>query len=71
MTSFNSKTQRWSIWAAVLERDEEGRLKNSEILKPTAHMFYGTRMLNINDGLSKWEGYENSSKRIIDEAGMA
>lgn len=62
--SHNSKTNRCSIWGAHLERDKEGKIIGWNDLKPTAHMFYGTRMLDINDSLSKWEGYENQSTQI-------
>jgi len=27
-------------------------------------MFYGTKVIEVDDGLGKWEGYENKSKRI-------
>jgi hypothetical protein len=35
-----------------------------EIVKPDAHIFYGTRMLDINDEMGKWEGYKDVSKRL-------
>lgn len=34
------------------------------LLQPTAHMFYGTRMLDIQDELGKWAGYENKSDKM-------
>jgi len=64
VASHNSKANKWSVWGAQLERDESGRIKDWEELKPTAHTFYDTRMLDINDDLGKWEGYENQSRRI-------
>ncbi|THV06505.1 hypothetical protein K435DRAFT_815902 [Dendrothele bispora CBS 962.96] len=64
VASHNSKANNWSIRGAQLERDETGKIKAWDELKPTAHMFYGTRMLDINDDLGKWEGYENQSKKI-------
>lgn len=27
-------------------------------------MFYNTRMLDVNDGLPKWEGYAGGSRRL-------
>ncbi|EGO05287.1 hypothetical protein SERLA73DRAFT_44695 [Serpula lacrymans var. lacrymans S7.3] len=64
VTSYNSKVNRFSVWGALLERNEEGKIKNWDIAKPTAHMFYGTRMLDVGDDLGKWEGYENKSQRL-------
>ena len=37
-----------------------------EVVKPTAHIFYGTRMVDVRDGLGKWEGYEGISERILE-----
>ena len=64
IASYNSKTGRWSVWAASLERDGEGRIKRWDLVKPTAHQFYGTRVLNVDDELGKWDGYENESTRL-------
>lgn len=43
-----------------------GRIRQDvwDIIKPDAHIFYGTRMLDIDDGLDKWEGYAGTSKRL-------
>ncbi|OCH89173.1 hypothetical protein OBBRIDRAFT_794528 [Obba rivulosa] len=60
----NSKTGNWSVWGGTLERDEEGKIKSWDTVKPTAHIFYATRTLDIGDELGKWEGYENKSNRI-------
>ncbi|KAF9469615.1 Mss4-like protein, partial [Collybia nuda] len=64
ISSHNSKANKWSVWAAQLERDKEGKIKGWDDLKPTAHMFYGTRLVNVDDGLGKWEGYENKSTKL-------
>ncbi|KAJ3722236.1 Mss4-like protein [Lentinula raphanica] len=64
VTSYSTTKSKYSVWAGQLERDEEGKIKNWELIKPTAHMFYGTRMLDFNDDLPKWEGYEGQSKRL-------
>jgi hypothetical protein len=64
VSSYNAKTDRWSVWGCQLERDENGKIKGWDIAKPTAHMFYGTRVLDVGDGLSKWEGYENKSAKL-------
>jgi hypothetical protein len=64
VSSYNYKTKQWSVWGCTLERDDDGRLKNCAIIRPTAHIFYGTRILDIGDNLSKWEGYENKSVKL-------
>lgn len=53
------------MWGAQLERDDEGKVKRWDEVKPTAHIFYATRMLDIDDGLGKWEGYEGKSKELL------
>ncbi|EJF63703.1 hypothetical protein DICSQDRAFT_54899 [Dichomitus squalens LYAD-421 SS1] len=62
--SANAKTGSCSVWGAHLARDDAGNIIDWERVKPTAHMFYGTRMLDVDDGLAKWEGYENGSARL-------
>ncbi|KAJ3935671.1 MAG: Mss4-like protein [Lentinula lateritia] len=64
VASYSTTKFKYSVWAGQLERDEEGKIRNWDLIKPTAHMFYATRMLDFNDGLPKWEGYEGQSKRI-------
>ncbi|KDQ63060.1 hypothetical protein JAAARDRAFT_119249 [Jaapia argillacea MUCL 33604] len=64
VASFNSNSNRWSVWGAQLDRDEDGQVRCFELVQPTAHVFYGTRMLDINDNLGKWEGYEQLSRRV-------
>lgn len=51
-----------SVWAAHLDRKYEADVK--ELIKPTAHIFYETRMLDVEDGIGKWEGYEGSSVKL-------
>ena len=65
--SRNSRTGRCSVWAACLERDEHGQIINKEMIKPNGHIFYSTRMLDIRDGVAKWDGYEGTSNRVSDE----
>lgn len=64
VSSANSKTGNRSVWGAQLARDGEGKIIGWDIVKPTDHIFYDTRMLNVKDGLGKWEGYEGSSERL-------
>ncbi|PFH49047.1 hypothetical protein AMATHDRAFT_148547 [Amanita thiersii Skay4041] len=65
VSSYNSKTDRRSIWGGQLERDDNGKIKDWEELKPTGHIFYGTRMLDVGDELEKWEGYDGVSRRVL------
>lgn len=52
------------MWAATLDRDADGKIIGWDIMKPSAHIFYDTRMLDIKDDLSKWTGYEGQSDRL-------
>ncbi|GBE84404.1 Mss4-like protein [Sparassis latifolia] len=60
----NAQTDNWSIWGPHLERGEDGKIKDWGVVKPTAHIFYVTRVLDVDDDLGKWEGYENKSLRL-------
>lgn len=64
ISSYNSTTNRWSVWGCGMERNDDGKIKNWDIIKPTVHMFYGTRVLDVGDDLGKWEGYENKSAEL-------
>lgn len=59
---------RWSLWPVhfQLRDSESNRMKIEEVpwLKPTAHIFYSTHIINVVDGLPKYEGYEGQSTRI-------
>jgi hypothetical protein len=50
------------VFGAHLRRDAEGRIEHWDVVRPTAHHFYTTRMLDVEDGLGKWEGVEGVSK---------
>ncbi|KAH9176899.1 Mss4-like protein [Lactarius sanguifluus] len=64
VSSHNSKTDRISVWGSHLARDDSGHILRWAELRPTVHIFYGTRLLDIGDGLGKWEGYEGISEKI-------
>jgi len=64
VSSYNSIKNRWSVWGSGLDRDTNGKINNWDIVKPTAHMFYGTRVLDVGDELGKWEGYEKKSAKL-------
>ncbi|KAJ7292948.1 Mss4-like protein [Mycena rebaudengoi] len=54
----------WALRASQLERDENGKVINWEGVKPTSHIFYGTRLVDVADDLPKWDGYPGSSNRL-------
>ncbi|KAH9849353.1 Mss4-like protein [Lenzites betulinus] len=64
VSSANSKLNKRSVWGAHLARDAAGKIVDWAKVRPTAHIFYDTRMLDITDDLGKWEGYEGTSKRL-------
>ena len=35
-----------------------------EAFRPRCHIFYGARVLDIDDALPKWAGHENASARL-------
>lgn len=35
-----------------------------ELFKPTCHIFYGSRVIEIDDELPKWSGHKNNSKLL-------
>ena len=36
-----------------------------EAFKPTCHIFYGLRKVDIQDDLPKWSGHKNHSQRLV------
>jgi hypothetical protein len=52
------------VWGPHFARDDSGRIIRWEEVRPTAHIFYGTRLIDIEDDLGKWEGYEGISEKI-------
>ncbi|KIJ61511.1 hypothetical protein HYDPIDRAFT_183145 [Hydnomerulius pinastri MD-312] len=64
VASYNMNTFQYSIWGPTLERGTDGKILNWDKIKPTAHQFYGTRVLDVNDELGKWVGYEGKSTKI-------
>ncbi|KAF7347513.1 hypothetical protein MVEN_01507500 [Mycena venus] len=57
-----SDNQNWALRATQMERDENGKIKDWDNLKPTGHIFYGTRVVDVADDLPKWEGFPGSAK---------
>ncbi|KAF8504965.1 Mss4-like protein [Hysterangium stoloniferum] len=66
VASYNAEKEKWSIWGALFPRGEDNRLRKDvwEVIKPDAHIFYDTRMVDINDDLEKWDGYKDISTRL-------
>ncbi|KAL2059861.1 hypothetical protein VTL71DRAFT_10016 [Oculimacula yallundae] len=50
------------LFPGLLELSKEAK----ELFKPTLHMFYANRMVDINDGLPKWSGMQDDSELIAD-----
>lgn len=65
--SENPSQSKWSLRGAHFRRNAKGLIENWHFIKPTGHMFYDTRMLDVNDGLPKWEGFAGSSRRLDSE----
>ncbi|KAJ7492255.1 Mss4-like protein [Mycena latifolia] len=59
-----SATKNWAIRGMQLERDEAGKIINWDGVKPTGHIFYGTRVVDVADDLPKWEGHAGNSNRL-------
>ncbi|MEZ6174337.1 MAG: hypothetical protein R3B66_00550 [Candidatus Scalinduaceae bacterium] len=38
--------------------------KVPETFKPTCHIFYSMRIIDIDDDLPKWSGHKNKSRRL-------
>ena len=64
VTSYHTERKTWSVWGSVLERDSQGMIVNFEYVKPSAHQFYDTRVVDVADSLSEWDGYENRSNQL-------
>ncbi|KAJ6520199.1 Mss4-like protein [Mycena sanguinolenta] len=58
------ETKNWALRGTQLERDENGKIKNWDDVKPSCHIFYGTRVVEVADDLPKWEGFPNQSARL-------
>ncbi|KAJ7431746.1 Mss4-like protein [Mycena galericulata] len=54
----------WALRGTQLERDESGKIINWDGVKPTSHIFYGTRIVDVADDLPKWEGFPKNSTRL-------
>ena len=51
-----------NMWLAFPSLFDFGTtLKVPDTFKPTCHIFYGARMIDLNDDLPKWSGHKNRS----------
>lgn len=64
IAAHNISEDKWTVRSAHFRRNTEGQIENWHLIKPTAHIFYGTRMLDVQDDLPKWDGYEYKSARL-------
>lgn len=64
VATHNTKLDKWSVYGAQLQRDDSGKITGWDTIKPTAHIFYETRLVDVQDELGKWTGYENESTRL-------
>lgn len=54
-----------NMWLAFPTLFDFGGVANvPKKFKPTCHIFYGTRIIDINDDLPKWLGHKNKSKEL-------
>jgi len=53
------------MWLAFPTLFDFGQgLQAPDAFKPTCHIFYGQRVIDICDNLPKWSGHKNSSARL-------
>ncbi len=52
----------WLAFPTLFDFDEAGKVP--EAFRPTCHIFYGQRAVDVDDGLPKWSGHKNASDRI-------
>lgn len=71
--SYSIVKKEWTIWGTTLERfksneksanDSTSNIKGWDLIKPRTHIFYGTRIMDVVDKLSKWSGYEGESEKL-------
>ncbi|KAH9812035.1 Mss4-like protein [Melampsora americana] len=71
--SYSIIKKEWTIWGTTFERfksdenpsdDSTSKIKGWDLIKPNTHIFYGTRIMDIVDELSKWTGYEGQSEKL-------
>ena len=54
-----------NMWLAFPSLFDFGTsLQIPQAFRPTCHIFYASRVLDMNDGLPKWAGHSGSSERL-------
>lgn len=52
----------WLAFPALFEFEQGGETPDS--FKPSCHIFYGQRVIDVYDDLPKWPGHKNSSSQL-------
>jgi hypothetical protein len=52
----------WLAFPALFEFGARGEIPAA--FRPTCHLFYGERVVDVDDDLPKWSGHENASSKI-------
>jgi len=52
----------WLAFPALFDFKPGGKIPDS--FKPTCHLFYGQRVIDVGDTLPKWSGHKNESTRL-------
>lgn len=51
----------WLVFPSLFQFDDD---EVPESFKPSCHIFYGQRIVDIDDGLPKWSGHKDKSDRL-------
>ncbi len=52
----------WLAFPTLFDFGEAGEVP--EAFRPTCHIFYGQRVVDMADGLPKWSGHKNASEQL-------
>ena len=52
----------WLAFPSLFDFDRFSQVPES--FRPTCHLFYGSRVFDMNDDLPKWSGHKNHSERM-------
>lgn len=52
----------WLAFPTLFDFGAKGQVP--EAFRPTCHIFYGQRVVDVDDGLPKWSGHKNASVEI-------
>ena len=63
VATHNTRQDKWSVYGAHFDRNASGII-GWDTIRPTAHIFYETRLVDVQDDLGKWTGYENESAKL-------